>query len=106
MVEKRVIVAVSVLVCLCCLTARAEFYPERIYKERKKTSLDFGWKFYKGAPTGTPSDSSYSDASWQSVNIPHSASYDDPEPMLNTISPNNGEYSRYQGICWYRKNFT
>ena len=97
----------SLIVFMCIMFAQAEFYPERIYKQRSKSSLNFGWKFYQGVPTsGTPSDSNFNDASWTTVNVPHSASYDDPEPMLNTLKPNNGEYSRYQGICWYRKYFT
>jgi len=79
-------------------TVQAEFYPERIYKERKKTSLDYGWKFYRGTPSGTPSDSAYSDGGWNSVNIPHSASYDAPTA--------DAEAKGYQGISWYRKNFT
>ena len=106
MVGKRVSIAMGLMVCVCFLVVQAEFYPERIYKERKKTSLDFGWKFYKGTPTGTPSDSSYSDASWQSVNIPHSASYDDPEPVPSATSSYSDEGKRYQGISWYRKYFT
>jgi beta-galactosidase len=97
---------VGVFVVACFSTAQAEFYPQRIYKERKKTSLDFAWKFYKGTPGGSPSDSNYNDANWQAVNTPHSASYDDPELKPNATSSNNDEGKRYQGICWYRKNFT
>jgi hypothetical protein len=107
MFSKRVFAAACLIAGILVFLAQADFYPERIYKERKKTSLDFGWKFFKGSPTtGTPSDSSFNDAGWATVNVPHSASYDDPEPMLNTNTPNNGEYNRYQGICWYRKYFT
>ena len=105
--KKCVVIWASLIVFMCIMFAQAEFYPERIYKQRKKSSLDFGWKFYKGTPaTGTPSDSNFNDASWATVNIPHSASYDDPEPPLFDATPNNGEYNRYQGICWYRKYFT
>lgn len=85
-------------VCLFSLTVSAEFYPERMYKERKKASLDYGWKFYRNSPTGTPSDSNYNDAGWVTVNIPHSASYDPPTP--------DGEAQGHQGICWYRKRFS
>jgi hypothetical protein len=87
-----------VAACVCLLSAHAEFYPQRIYKERSKTSLDFKWKFYKGSPSGTPSDSAYNDDSWSTVNIPHSASYDPP-----TFA---GEAASYRGVCWYRKKFT
>jgi hypothetical protein len=94
---QRVAAIVSIL-CFLALSVSAEFYPHRIYKERKKTNLDFGWKFYRNSPAGTPSDSNYNDAGWVTVNIPHSASYDPPTP--------DGEAQGHQGICWYRKRFT
>ena len=76
----------------------AEFYPQRMYLERKKTSLDYGWKFQTGEAAGNPYDPAYDDAGWTTVNIPHSASYDAPTP--------EGERGAHQGICWYRKVFT
>lgn len=85
---------VIVLICM----AQAEFYPHRIYRERKKSSLDFGWKFFKGDATGNPYDPAFDDAGWTTVNIPHSASYDAPTP--------EGERGAHQGVCWYRKTFT
>ncbi len=89
------------------MASRAEFYPQRIYKQRSKTSLDYGWKFYQGTPSGTgnPYDSAYNDAGWATVNVPHSASYDDPSQQALT-GGTVGEAVRYQGICWYRQYFT
>ncbi len=105
--KNHILAAIGVVVGILIFAAQAEFYPERIYKERKKVSLDFGWKFFKGAPTGgSPADSNYNDASWTTVNVPHSASYDDPEPKPNANASYNDEGKRYQGICWYRKYFT
>ncbi len=78
--------------------AEAEFYPHRIYKERKKSSLNYGWKFYLGDASGNPYEVGYDDAGWKTVNIPHSATYDPPTP--------EGERAAHQGICWYRKRFT
>ena len=87
-----------IVVTLFCI-AQAEFYPERIYKERKKTSLDFGWKFFKSDPaTGDPSAASFDDSKWITVNIPHSVSYDAPTGEAET--------NHYKGNCWYRKHFT
>ncbi|MBN2189114.1 MAG: beta galactosidase jelly roll domain-containing protein [Chitinispirillaceae bacterium] len=83
---------------VCVAAAHAEFQPHRIYKERSKTSLDFGWKFFQGDPSGTPWDSGYNDAGWSTVNIPHSASYDPPTFQ--------GESNSFRGVCWYRKTFT
>jgi Beta-galactosidase/beta-glucuronidase len=65
---------------------------------KRKAAFNLNWKFFQGTPTGTPSASSYSDASWQSVSVPHSASYDAPAW--------SSEINYYQGDCWYRKTFT
>ena len=98
MVNKNVSLIAGFILCACFITAQAEFYPERIYRERAKTSLNAEWKFFRGTPTGTPSDSAYSTSGWESVAIPHSASYDAPTP--------NGEGAAYIGMCWYRKVFS
>jgi hypothetical protein len=100
MFSKHGVMSGVLIAWVCIFTAQAEFYPHRIYKERTKTSLDFGWKFYQGDASGSPWDSAYSDAGtgWQSVNIPHSASYDPP-----TFA---GESNSFRGACWYRKHFT
>ena len=96
MFNKHTVVAVGIMVCAMFLMAQANFQPERLCQQRAKKTLDFGWKFTQG--DGSYSASSYNDASWKSVNVPHSASYDEPTPT--------GERSGYQGICWYRKTFT
>ncbi len=98
MTVKRIALPMGLLLWGCLCSAQAEFYPERIYKERVKTSLNAGWKFYRGTPSATPSDSSYSTSGWESVAIPHSASFDAPTPQ--------GEGAAYVGTCWYRKIFT
>ncbi|MBN1576977.1 MAG: beta galactosidase jelly roll domain-containing protein [Chitinispirillaceae bacterium] len=98
MSKRRIVPVAGMVIAGLFFFAQAEFYPHRIYKERRKTSLDFGWKFYRGEPSGTPSDQNYNDGAWNTVNIPHSASYDPPTP--------EGERAALQGICWYRKRFT
>ncbi|MBN1129985.1 MAG: beta galactosidase jelly roll domain-containing protein [Chitinispirillaceae bacterium] len=85
------------ILCFFALTVSAEFYPERIYKERKKVLFNHGWKFYRGNPSGTPSAVAFNDASWQTVNVPHSASYDQPGF--------SSELNHYHGDVWYRKTF-
>jgi beta-galactosidase len=54
------------------------------------------WKFYRGAPSGTPSAKTYSDASWQTVYLPHTDSV-----LLNYYSS-----YYYVGVSWYRKSFS
>jgi len=91
--------------CVFSLLAQANFEPNRIYKIRQKVSLDAGWKFYRNNPTGTgnPYDSSFSDASWQTVNVPHSAMYVAPTEVGEASTMPSGTWT---GICWYRKTFT
>ena len=64
---------------------------------KRKAAFNLNWKFYKGTPTGTPSAATYSDASWETVAIPHSPSYD------STVW--SAEINHYVGDCWYRKTF-
>jgi len=103
---KKWAAGICIFVGVLFMASQAEFYPQRMYKVRSKTSLNYGWKFYQGVPSGTPSAASYpADQSWQTVNVPHSASYDDPMPtVINGTTL--GEGGRYQGICWYRQYFT
>jgi beta-galactosidase len=89
---------IMIFIALLFSFGQAEFYPYRICRERMKTSLDFGWKFFKGDPTtGDPSTVSFNDAGWMTVNIPHSASYDAPNGEAET--------NHYKGNCWYRLHF-
>ncbi len=87
-----------VIITMFCFVS-AEFYPERIYRERTKASLNIGWKFYQGDPAaGDPSAATFDDSKWMTVNIPHSASYDAPT--------GEGETNHFKGNCWYRLHFT
>ncbi|MBN1308836.1 MAG: beta galactosidase jelly roll domain-containing protein [Chitinispirillaceae bacterium] len=99
MLKRWCMLVAGMCVLAVSLRIQAEFYPERIYKERTKTSLNMGWKFFRGDPTtGDPSTVSFNDAGWMTVNIPHSASYDTPTGEAET--------SHYKGNCWYRLHFT
>jgi hypothetical protein len=82
----------------------ANFYPERVYKERSKIKLNSGWTFYSemrgNAPaSGNPYEVGYSDNSWSMVSIPSSATYDAPTKAEEDKTITGG-------ICWYRKKFT
>jgi Beta-galactosidase/beta-glucuronidase len=100
--NKSITVLIGMIVCVCIMSAQAEFYPERIYKERAKIKLNTGWRFSQDDPnnpiSGDPSTVAFSDASWKTVNIPHSASYDAPTKT--------GEDASFRGNCWYRKHFS
>ncbi len=64
---------------------------------KRKALFNLGWKFIASSPAGAQA-TSFNDTSWQSVSIPHSASYDAPYY--------NSENKHFQGTCWYRKHFT
>lgn len=97
-----------VLTAFCVLPAmaavsHAAFQPERVYRLRKKISLNADWTFHRNEPAGNAFETTYSDASWETVNVPHSALYVPPTPEgERTTLP--GE-STWSGICWYRKRF-
>jgi beta-galactosidase len=89
------------------MATQAAFYPNRIYKIRTKTSLNAGWKFYLNDPADTSSvyKTSYSDASWATVNIPHSTTYVPPDEVAEKCTT-PAETTGVSGNCWYRNTFT
>jgi Beta-galactosidase/beta-glucuronidase len=104
--QKRLVARVTFLFCIFAFLAQADFQPQRICKLRQKVSLDAGWKFFRNNPTGTgnPYDVAFSDAAWQTVNVPHSAMYVAPTAAAEATTMPNG--TTWTGICWYRKTFT
>ena len=100
--NKSIKVLTGLIVCICIMSVQANFYPERIYKERTKFKLNSGWKFSQDDPnnpiSGDPSTVAFSDASWKTVNIPHSASYDAPTKTAEDAS--------FKGTSWYRLRFS
>ena len=104
--DRRITACAVIMVCVFTLGAQADFNPQRIYKIRQKVSLDAGWKFFRNNPTGTgnPYDTAFSDASWQAVNVPHSAMYMAPTEAGEASAMPGA--STWTGISWYRKTFT
>jgi len=82
----------------------SDFQPERIYKVRKKISLDQGWKFINDITSTDPMAPSFNDASWATVNVPHCAKYAAPTSDAERATmPRAGGWT---GVSWYRKTFT
>jgi hypothetical protein len=66
--------------------------------------FNLNWKFIQGNPSGSPQSTTFSDASWATVSIPHSASYDAPTVASELKfygNPSNTAMTHY----WYRKKF-
>ena len=104
LIGSRQLLARSLLVvCAVSLAANADFYQNRIYKVRAKQSLNAGWKFIKADNT-TYSVPGFNDASWATVNVPHSAQYDPPTAAGEQTSV--PQSTGWNGVHWYRKSFT
>ncbi|MCK4748396.1 MAG: hypothetical protein KAT15_15200, partial [Bacteroidales bacterium] len=67
-------------------------------------NFNWDWKFYKGDLTGEPWQPNYPTDSWREVVVPHNPPFlfSEPDPARPTWQSG---YS-YEGISWYRKNFT
>jgi hypothetical protein len=100
--KKTVLAAVS-LICVFVVNSHAGFYPERTCKLRKKVSLNQDWKFYRNNPAGNAYETAYNDASWETVNVPHSAMYVAPTAAAEKTTLPGA--STWTGISWYRKTF-
>ncbi|MEP1486838.1 MAG: glycoside hydrolase family 2 TIM barrel-domain containing protein [Algibacter sp.] len=70
---------------------------------RQKVKFDFNWKFSKG-DFPEASKTTFDDANWQNVDVPHDWSIIGPFLKENP-SGNVGAYAP-NGIGWYRKEFT
>jgi len=94
MIFRRNRIVFSMVVCAfaCCI------FSAQSQTLKRKALFNLDWKFYKGTPSGSPQSTSFNDASWQSVSVPHSASYDS--------IVYSAEKNYYEGDCWYRKTFS
>ena len=95
--HKSLLLLASILLAAVSGSAYTIYQPESLYRCRSKVKIDLNWKFYKGNPAGTPQARDFSDASWGTVSIPHSVSYDAPGEST--------ESNHYTGIAWYRRTF-
>lgn len=71
---------------------------------RKRVKCNYNWHFFKGNPSGNPSQAAYNDsaANWTKVSVPHSASYDKPDEEMSFTGANY-DANYYKGTSWYRK---
>lgn len=64
-----------------------------VAQTRTRTSLNAGWKFQKSDMTNAQ-DAAFNDASWQTINVPHTYNLEDPW---------DDEPGYYRGPAWYRR---
>ena len=102
--RQRNSLSVLIFIVVGVFSSHASFHPERMYRLRKKVSLNQDWKFYRNTPAGNPYETSYDDGTWETVNVPHSAMYVPPTPEGEATTLPGG--ANWSGICWYRKTFT
>jgi beta-galactosidase len=69
---------------------------------KPKALFNLNWKFIQGNPTGAQA-STFNDAAWQTVSVPHSASYD--APTVNAELNFYGSPQTPNKDYWYRKKF-
>jgi beta-galactosidase len=63
---------------------------------RTDTVIDTGWKHLRSDATGA-SATAFNDASWSTVNVPHT---------WNATDGQDGGNNYYRGIGWYRRHYT
>ena len=87
------------LLCACGLYARqsstAGFF-EIPGSGREVYNFNTGWRFLQGEAAGA-AESSFDDASWELVNLPHT---------VGLIGAEGSGCRNYQGPAWYRKHVT
>lgn len=64
---------------------------------REVYSMNQAWRFVKGDVEGTPYATGFDDSGWQVVSIPHGLEY---------LPAEASGCANYQGVAWYRKQFT
>ncbi|MEO9032884.1 MAG: glycoside hydrolase family 2 TIM barrel-domain containing protein [Ginsengibacter sp.] len=83
---------------LFCSTVYAQSQSPRITQ-----SFDSSWRFLKGDTNGAE-QTSFNDAAWRSLNVPHDWSIEGPYDRNNTTGRGGGYLP--DGIGWYRKTFS
>jgi beta-galactosidase len=81
---------------ICAITADAQ-------NARKTESFNTGWKFFLGDDLQAK-NSSYNDAQWRNLNLPHDWSIEGRFDQKNPTTQAEGGLPA--GIGWYRKSFT
>lgn len=69
---------------------------------REELSMDFGWRFFLGDPSGAEK-TSFVDASWRGLDLPHDWSIEGKPDQNNPSGAGGGYFPT--GVGWYRKTF-
>jgi hypothetical protein len=88
------------------LAAMSGFAQTYTGESSNRVTINLGaspWKFTKTDPAGGAQATTYSDAAWKDVGIPHT--YNDTDTFINQAS-GGGDGSMFGSNVWYRKHFT
>lgn len=97
---KKLVLSVSFFCFTLLATSQQKFSTAGFFEvensPRKVFNFNVGWRFYKGDVKGAH-EVSFDDSNWEATNVPHSLE----------ILPENASGGRnYQGVAWYRKEFS
>jgi beta-galactosidase len=79
------------------------FFTYRSFGQRTIADFDKGWHFHLG-DVNNAQQSTFADASWRTLNLPHDWSVEGKFSKDNPATPEGGALPG--GIGWYRKTFT
>lgn len=98
--KTRSLVVVAAVLFACFAPALA--VAKENNSTRQELAADAGWKFILGDPSGAEA-STFADASWRSVDLPHDWSIESKPDKDNPSGSGGGFFPG--GIGWYRKTF-
>ncbi|MEP2240430.1 MAG: glycoside hydrolase family 2 TIM barrel-domain containing protein [Maribacter sp.] len=73
-------------------------YPDT---ERTKVSINQGWKFFLGNPDASYYETNTDDASWETVNVPHTLAL--TSLALDGLQDEKTQLEFHRNVGWYRK---
>lgn len=94
---KTLIKSTVVLYCISALLFGT------VNAQRITQSFDKDWRFFKGDEKGAE-QTTFADATWRSLDVPHDWSIEGPYDRANTTSRGGGYLP--SGVGWYRKTFS
>jgi beta-galactosidase len=99
---KKLLILLTTVFCLF-----SSVQAEALVENQRDQNFDFGWRFQRDDAPGAEA-TSFNDANWRLVNLPHDWSIERVPGSTNLFDKNlnQGSGCLPGGIGWYRKSFT